>query len=108
MSSTFTYTSKHRQAVFKRLRSVGIDIETDIENEVVYTPADWRSMYGVFRGAVVSLSLSLSLSLCADREAVRKFMQIYLPCRYKHPYVDLNAAGGGTGTGTVRKMGSAA
>ncbi len=53
-------TARAREAVLRRLKCVGIDLEEDIIDELVYTPQEWRQRYGLFRGAAFGLAHPMS------------------------------------------------
>jgi phytoene desaturase len=55
-------TERMREAVFRRLKGVGIDIARAIEAEKVYTPEDFGTLYASNRGSIYGVSSNSMMS----------------------------------------------
>ena len=51
-----TETERMREAVFNKLRKIGIDISRHIETEMIYTPEDLLTLYASNRGSIYGIS----------------------------------------------------
>ena len=51
-----TIKNRMRQAVFKRLKRDGFDIEDHIRHEIVWTPRDFYQLYSSNKGSIYGLS----------------------------------------------------
>lgn len=55
-------TRRMREAIFRRLRRIGIEVSRAIEEETVLTPEDFHSLYGSNRGSIYGLSSNSTMS----------------------------------------------
>lgn len=76
-----------RQAVFNRLKMVGItDLEAHLKFEVNYTPLSWRKRYNLMKGATHGLSHTLTqLAYLRPRHRHSRYHNVYFVGASTHP-----------------------
>ncbi|MBN1964553.1 MAG: phytoene desaturase [Anaerolineae bacterium] len=76
-----------RQAVFERLRLLGItDLETHLKFEVNYTPLSWRKRYNLLKGATHGLSHTLmQLGYLRPHNQHARYGNLYFVGASTHP-----------------------